>query len=385
MSGMNRRAQRSRHSVEAILCLALVAATLFHPARAHAGKAACLTGSDPAVAGDAVAIRALRPQIDAACPCASFDGSKGKAHSAYTKCTAAVIGTAITSGNLRKPCKGTVKKYFGNSTCGQLPSLHRVVCIKRVLRGNKLTCSIQSTTKKDGTPKNGCLGKAGKFDRVPCPAWTLCLDAADTNGDLVLASPADSGQCNPSVAPSPTPTSTPNGGVPPVPVLGAQIDRVGRPGISILITGLLNQGSNLPDQAEDQYNVAADPASWSTSFGAGFRSALAAWDGVDGVCGNQLAASATVNASRYATFATLLADDRLYLNATSGSCSSYLHTELASLGLTTGSDCGGRVLGPDVVDTTYSWLTTGGSPAVTDGVTNDSVAAPTFPFLSPPN
>ena len=183
---------------------------LLRAGEVHAGKSTCLTGSDPDVAGDAAAIRALRPQIDEACRCASFDGSKGKTHAAFVKCAVGVINGAIKNGDLRKQCKGTINSYFAKSTCGQPPYLHRVVCIKKVLTRDKVTCSIQSTTKKNGTPKNQCVGKAGKFAEVPCPDWALCVDAADSNDDLIIAAPGDTGQCNPTPTPSPTvPTPTP--------------------------------------------------------------------------------------------------------------------------------------------------------------------------------
>lgn len=53
----------------------------------------CLVGTAPGVAGDAAQIRAVRQQIDAACPCASFDGSLGKTRGSYGKCAKEVIAT----------------------------------------------------------------------------------------------------------------------------------------------------------------------------------------------------------------------------------------------------------------------------------------------------
>src|SRR6185436_2287760 len=184
---------------------------------ARAGKKRCLTGTNPEVALDAGQIRAVRASIDAACICASFDGSKGAKHGDYVTCAVDVVKTAVTAGNLRSACKGVVKKQVSQSTCGFPANPHRVVCITRTLAKGKVTCKIQTTTKKDGTPKDTCVDKPKSYTRVACPDYALCVDAADTNGDLLIAAPGDNGACNPvatatpdaNTFPTPTRTVTP--------------------------------------------------------------------------------------------------------------------------------------------------------------------------------
>jgi len=44
------------------------------PAGVLAAKLTCLTGTDPSVATDLPQITAVRAEIDAQCPCGSFDG-----------------------------------------------------------------------------------------------------------------------------------------------------------------------------------------------------------------------------------------------------------------------------------------------------------------------
>jgi hypothetical protein len=90
-----------------------------------------------------------------------------------------------------------------------------------------------------------------------------------------------------------------------------------------------------------------------------------------------------IGPSRYDTFATVLADDRLYLNTTSGSCSQYLGVELDAFNLAANDECGGRTITQDVIDVSYSALVVGNVVFVTDGVGSDNVSQSNdvFPFL----
>ncbi|MBI3783467.1 MAG: hypothetical protein HY270_08695, partial [Deltaproteobacteria bacterium] len=85
----------------------------------------CLVGTDPSVAGDVAQIIAVRNMIDASCICSSFDGTAGKKHANYVKCAADIITAqaAVPPGNLRSQCKGTVKKFYAQSTCGLNPAV----------------------------------------------------------------------------------------------------------------------------------------------------------------------------------------------------------------------------------------------------------------------
>lgn len=161
----------------------------------------CLTGTDPVAAGDAAQVTTVRGLVELGCACANFDGSTGKTHRSYVKCAAAVIN-AQPSTALRSQCKRAVKNYYVHSTCGMNPALHVQPCLKKSITSGAVHCAIRATTKKDGvTPNDHCVTDT-KVIRAGCPAYTKCIDAADSNGDLRIAAPGDSGAC----VPAPVPT-----------------------------------------------------------------------------------------------------------------------------------------------------------------------------------
>jgi hypothetical protein len=165
-----------------------------------AAKLTCLTGTDPVVASDLAQITGVRAMIEAACGCSNFDGSSGKTHAKYVACASSVITTQSIGGQLRKQCKTTVKRYYSASTCGVLASKGVVPCIKKTASG-RVSCSIKPTK------------RCGGSGRVACPAFTTCVDAADTNADGLIKAPGDSGACAPQsdTTPIATPSSTPTG------------------------------------------------------------------------------------------------------------------------------------------------------------------------------
>jgi hypothetical protein len=182
-------------------------------------------------------------------------------------------------------------------------------------------------------------------------------------------------------------SSTSSGTPPPAaPALGAQIDRVGRPGVSMLLLAPFTADAVLRGSTRDAYNAATDPAAWVASFKSTIAGSLAVWDGIDAACGNQLlAASGAPSATTYQALASLLADDRLILRTDQIACG-YLGVELAALGAGTAATCGGRRPDEDAVDQTYSLLMIGAMTGVGDGVAAPSSPPSTssFPFLSTP-
>jgi len=158
----------------------------------------CLTGSDPSAAADAAQINAVRSLIDATCVCTNFDGSQGKAHSDYVKCAATIIKAQVAAspGKLRSQCTGTVTKFYAQSTCGMNPAVHAVPCIKTVTKSGRVSCAIKATTKKDGVTASGQCTNGRTFTQVACPVYTTCLGAADTNGNLIIGAPGDTGLCD---------------------------------------------------------------------------------------------------------------------------------------------------------------------------------------------
>ena len=173
--------------------------------------------------------------------------------------------------------------------------------------------------------------------------------------------------------------------IPGKPIPGMLIDRMGRPAINTALTDPLGLVPTLTvDQVKNQYN-AATPGNWNSYAARPYIAEnLAVFDSFDGTCGNQLLASATLSNARYTPLANVLADDRLYINATSGVCTKYLGVEQSTQG-----ECGGRHPTMIVMDVTYNMLIAGTlAAAYTNGITLDldgGVAnnAP-FPFLIAP-
>lgn len=150
----------------------------------------CLTGTS--AASDLSQITVVRAAIDTACPCANYDGSKGKTHAKYVTCASGVISAQVSAGNLRTQCKPTVKTYYSVSDCGVPASKGDVPCIATSAKG-KVTCAIKAAAKCSGTA---------------CPGFATCIAAADTNGDGIIGI-GDTGACAPTNTPTPASTPTP--------------------------------------------------------------------------------------------------------------------------------------------------------------------------------
>jgi hypothetical protein len=190
-------------------------------------------------------------------------------------------------------------------------------------------------------------------------------------------------------------TDNSNNGNPAKPALGAtQVDRMGRAAVNTALTnpfGLLPNTTT--DATKDAYNANTDPTSWKTSFQAEIAVHLAILDGIDGTCGNQLAAASTVSSTRYSALAGVLADDQLYVRTDKTTCGLYLAAEADAVGLTTNNgDCGGRTPLEDTIKETYSLLVIGKPTGITDGLAvgasglgaeaDGTPSATAFPFLA---
>lgn len=166
---------------------------------------------------------------------------------------------------------------------------------------------------------------------------------------------------------------------------GKQIDRAGRPLTGNALLGTI-AAANESDRLKEPYN-AATPAA-SARFIPEIEKGLGLYDGIDGVCGNQLLANAAPP-QRYFALAALLADDRLWVNSASTTCTQFFAVELAHLAGQSGlrDDCGGRTPNYDAVDTYRSLLVNGTPNGVDDGVRHDDHEHSTrlFPFLAPPD
>jgi len=169
-----------------------------------------------------------------------------------------------------------------------------------------------------------------------------------------------------------------SGGMPRPPRLGRQIERAGRALTGNALLGLFAP-SDVSNRFKEAYNRAA-PADWPR-FVPELTRGLGFYDRFDGVRGNQWLAN-------YQILATLLTDDRLWVNSASTQCTRYLAVELDALAMSRapGNDCGGRTPNYDAVDVFRSLLVNGTTSGVEDGVERDDHvhSTTTFPFLAPP-
>jgi hypothetical protein len=165
-----------------------------------------------------------------------------------------------------------------------------------------------------------------------------------------------------------------------------QLDRVGRPLTGNALLGTLAT-DEVSDKLKEDYNRAT-PAT-AARFVPEIEKNLGLYDGFDGKCGNQLLASKIkTGAGRYHELATLLADDRLWVNSASGVCKQFFAVELASLTgeIALDNDCGGRSPTYSAANEYRSLLANGTPAGIDDGLTRDKRehSSSTFPFLAGP-
>lgn len=180
--------------------------------------------------------------------------------------------------------------------------------------------------------------------------------------------------------------------------LGTQIDGMGRSAINTALIKTFTDDTTR-GIAEDDFN--STPNSSLGRFSSDMAASLAIYDALVGTCGdNPLTNRASADPAdglasgplRYNFLATVLADDQLYLNSSSGGaaagqCNQYLSAELGVVGVTgLESDCGGRNPLQDTIATTYSAVAIGAASGVDDGLGADNFAHSTtaFPFLAAP-
>jgi hypothetical protein len=166
-----------------------------------------------------------------------------------------------------------------------------------------------------------------------------------------------------------------------------QVNRVGRPLMKNSLLGLFE-----PDEIGDNLKEAYDSATPATSarFIPEIQRALALYDALDGNCGNQLLANhAQAQAQRYQALATLLADDRLWVNSASKVCTQLFAVELAYAAGQTAfeNDCGGRTPNYKAANIYRSLLVKGTTVGIDDGLDHDERehSSTVFPFLAIPD
>ena len=175
---------------------------------------------------------------------------------------------------------------------------------------------------------------------------------------------------------------------PPMPTIGAQIDRMGRAAVNTALTNPFDIEMGMTsDQVKDAYNADTEVANWTVTWSPKVAKNLAILDSLDGTCGNQFGAGMALSPSRYAVLAGILSDDQIYVNTASEACTTYLGVEANFAGVAN-ADCGGRTPLYDTIQVTYSAAAIGKFAGVTSGVTKDgdgTASVTTFPFLAAPN
>ena len=168
-----------------------------------------------------------------------------------------------------------------------------------------------------------------------------------------------------------------------MPKLGVPIDRVGRAGVSDLLTRAFDPGKR--SAALDRYN-SLTPKDARDTMTADLIEALRIWDGLDRNCGNQLYATPVILEERYKRLATRLLDDVLYVDSQSRDCWYYMGLETDEQATVPNNDCGGRTLTEDAIDVFYAILVNGMRGPIRDGVARDDRihSNDTFPFVAPP-
>jgi hypothetical protein len=212
---------------------------------------------------------------------------------------------------------------------------------------------------------------------------------------LGLAACGDDDPGTPDAPPTVEPEAGMEGGVTPppaVPSLGTQIDRTGRPAINTALNNTFNGDTAAKNAAKDAYNADGNVAGWQAAYAPAIAGSLAILDGADTDCGNQLLATEVADgeaipADRYSALAGILSDDRLYMHTDLGNCG-YLGLEVSVVTMTDPAGCGGRMLGNDVIASSYSVLVAGDvTGMIDDGITEDSAthSDTAFPFVAAPN
>jgi hypothetical protein len=174
---------------------------------------------------------------------------------------------------------------------------------------------------------------------------------------------------------------------PAIPTLGNPIERTARPLIKNALVGGPVDPDALRYRRREAYNR-AQRIGW-TQFAGDIERNLGLYDGFDGKCGNQWLADMKADPRlRYRKLATLLADDRVWINSASATCTQFLAVEFAAL-TTPGAlagDCGGRTPNYDASNIFRSLLIDGTSTGGIDGLTRDEKTHSTidFPFLAAP-
>ncbi len=218
-----------------------------------------------------------------------------------------------------------------------------------------------------GGEKQPCYGNMTCNPGLACLS-ELCVDNLSRDAGTTVTGAGTSADAG---TPGFDAGSHTDAGSPGPPILGPQIDRVGRPMIS---NAFVDFTAVSRSQKLDEWNAATRPA-WS-SLAVELSPSLAMYDALDG-CGDSAFISQA--APKYLNASVLLANDQLAVDTRQGTCLSVFAVERNVTG-----DCGGRAPGVDAVDQMYSLFIKGQTSGVSDGITAPADLSTTFPFFGAP-
>ena len=328
----------------------------------------------------AVATALVSPLADPGPRGVDRDAYNSAAQSNWTRFKDNIRGSLAIYDSLDGQCGNQVLAAAGSNAPTRYETLARALTDDRLyVNAASGACSQYLAVELNATgvaANNDCGGRTPREDVIDVTYTALSNNLAVAVGDGVDSdNVAQSDTVFPFLGDPTPPPAVPT-------LLARQIDRNGRPAVATaLIAPLADPGPR--GVLRDQYNAAA-PAGWN-AFRDEIRSNLAVYDGLDTMCGNQVLATAGgTTPERYNTLAGALADDRLYVNAASGTCVQYLGVELNATGVVANGDCGGRTPLEDVIDVTYTAITNNLSIPVGDAVNSDNVVHSNteFPFLA---
>jgi len=245
------------------------------------------------------------------------------------------------------------------------------IAVPAVLVGFGLSIALASACSNGGGNGGATTGTTSNTVGVTTGAMTTTSVTTSTNAATTTNASSSTGMMFPTA-----------------PTVGAEIDRMGRPAINTALNHAFDATCTGTTCApKDMYNQDTNEAMWATKWAPEFAKNLAILDALDGTCGNQLFYAKPTAATSYSTIAGALADDRLYLDTSTATCTQYLGAELHTLvPATFPADCGGRKLDYKVMDITYSALAAGALTGVSNGITmNDATFTATFPYEAAPH
>jgi len=173
---------------------AFLLAIVVAPGSARASSSDCIVGGGPGAANDVAELTALRAEIGMRCPCFDFDGNGSpKSHGAYVRCARSVVRTAVEAGALRRECARLAGSLYKRTNCGFAapadPARQRVPCIETRASTGTVRCAVK--------PLGRCASSSSVV-RTACTATESCVDAADDDGNFIVAGGpgADDGLCS---------------------------------------------------------------------------------------------------------------------------------------------------------------------------------------------